>query len=261
MRDIVSWRPLQAEVVHPGRLPDGLLEMNLLGQALPDLFLLELETYPDKGLAEQITRKQMLVFLDRGVLPEALALILHPKPRGQARAPTEMGLQSRLRFSEFQARWRIVELWTLSAEELLAASDIGLVPWVPLTQYAGAPEVLLQQCRQRIDQQARPEERVNLLAVTQVMATLQYNDPQLMTILGGSRVMIESPLIQDMMAKNTAQARHKDILQFLTRRFGPVPEGVAAAVRTIYEEPKLDQLVDLAASCATLEAFQQHLTM
>jgi hypothetical protein len=101
VRDIVSWRPLQAEVVHPGRLPDGLLEVHLLGQTRPDLFLLELETYPDKGLAEQIVRKKMLVYLDRGVLPEALVLILHPKPCGQVRAPTELGLQSRLGFSEF----------------------------------------------------------------------------------------------------------------------------------------------------------------
>jgi hypothetical protein len=161
VRDITSWRPLQAEVVHPGRLPDGLLEVLLWGQVQPDLFLLELETYPDRGLAGQIARKQMLVFLDRGIVPEALAVILHPKPRGQSRAPTETVLQSRLGFSEIQARWRVVELWTLAAEELLAAGDVGLVPWVPLTQYAGPPEVLLQQCRERIDLQARPEERTN----------------------------------------------------------------------------------------------------
>jgi hypothetical protein len=256
---VVSWRPLQAEVVHPGRLPDGLLEVHLVGQAPPDLFLLELETYPDKSLAEQILREQMLVYLDRGVLPEALALILHRKPRGQSPAPAEIGLQSRLGFSQLQARWRVVELWTLSAEELLAAGDVGLIPWVPLTQYAGPPEVLLQQCREQIDRQARPEERVNLLAVTQVMAMLQYNNPQLMTILGGSQVMIESPLIQELMAKSAAERSHKDIVRFLARRFGPVPEDVAAAVRTIYDESKLEELVDEAASCPDLEAFRLRL--
>ena len=107
VRDIVSWRPLQAEVVHPGRLPDGLLEVQIAGQPRPDLFLLELQTYPDKGLAEQVLRNQMLVYLEWGVLPEALALILHPKPRGQFRVPAEMGLQSRLGFSELRARWRV----------------------------------------------------------------------------------------------------------------------------------------------------------
>jgi predicted transposase YdaD len=90
-------------------------------------------------------------------------------------------------------------------KRLLAAGDVGFIPWVPLTQYAGPPEVLLQQCREQIDRQARPEERVNLLAVTQVMATLQYNNAQLMTILGGSQVMIDSPLIQELMARQAAQ--------------------------------------------------------
>jgi len=256
VRDIVSWRSLQAEVVHPGRLPDGLLEVQIAGQSRPDVFLLELETYPDKSLAEQVLRNQLLVYLDRGVFPEALALILHPKPRGQFRVPAEMGLQSRLGFSELRARWRVVELWTLSAEELLAASDVGLIPWVPLTQYPGPPEALLQRCRESIDQQARPEERINLLAVTQVMAILQYNNPQLMTILGGSQVMIESPLIQELMAKNTAQTKHEDILQVLCRRFGRVPEEIAAAVRTIFDNSKLRELLDEAASCADLEAFR-----
>ena len=116
--------------------------------------------------------------------------------------------------------------------------------------------MLLQRCRERIDQQAAPEERVNLLAVTQVMATLQYNNPQLMTILGGSQVMIESPLIQELMAKKAAETKHEDILQVLSRRFGPVPDEVAAVVRTIFDNSKLRELLDEAASCTDLEAFR-----
>jgi hypothetical protein len=181
VRDIASWRPLQAEVVHPGRLPDGLLEVFMVGQERPDLFLLELETYPDKGLAEQIARKQMLVFLDRGILPEGLALILHPKPRGQLHAPAEIGMQSRLGFSEIQIRWRVVQ------------------------------------------------------------------------------VMIESPLIQELMAKNTAQTMQKAVLKVLNVRFSPVPPEVAAAVRTIHEEAKLDILMETAVSCPDLEAFRARL--
>ena len=32
---------------------------------------------------------------------------------------------------------RVVELWTVPAEELLQTGDIGLVPWIPLTDFAG----------------------------------------------------------------------------------------------------------------------------
>jgi len=71
--------------------------------------------------------------------------------------------------------------------------------------------------------------------------------------------MIESPLIQEMMAKSAAQRSHKHILRFLARRFGRVPEEVAAAIRTIYEESKLEALLDEAASCSNLDAFRTKL--
>ncbi len=35
--DIATWRPLQAEVVQPRRLPDGLIEVYHRGQIEPDL--------------------------------------------------------------------------------------------------------------------------------------------------------------------------------------------------------------------------------
>jgi hypothetical protein len=71
--------------------------------------------------------------------------------------------------------------------------------------------------------------------------------------------MIESPLLQEMLAKNTAQTMQKIILRVLIRRFGLVPADVVAAVRTIYDEPNLDELLGTAAVCANLEGFQQHL--
>jgi hypothetical protein len=45
---IASWRPLQAELVQPRRLPDGLIEALLRGEDQADLFILELATYPEK---------------------------------------------------------------------------------------------------------------------------------------------------------------------------------------------------------------------
>jgi hypothetical protein len=54
---------------------------------------------------------------------------------------------------------------------------------LPLSQFDGPPEVLIQQCHDRIEKQASPDEKENLLAVTQVMTTLRYNDPSLLTLL------------------------------------------------------------------------------
>jgi hypothetical protein len=92
LTNVSFWRPLQAEVVQPRRLPDGLLEVRLAGETEADLFLLELATYPDRRVAEQIVRDTMLVYLDRGVLPETLVVVLCPK--GNARVEEEVELRS-----------------------------------------------------------------------------------------------------------------------------------------------------------------------
>jgi hypothetical protein len=44
--NLVSWRPLQAELVQTRQLPDGLMEVWLRGESGPRYFVLELATYP-----------------------------------------------------------------------------------------------------------------------------------------------------------------------------------------------------------------------
>lgn len=248
-----SWRAVQAEVVLPKQLPDGFLEVSFPGEAVSTPFLVEIAAYPDRRIEEQMLLDAVLVLADRRVLPEVLTLILHPlgtyRLSGTHQRTSAHGL-SRMTFS-----WRVVELWTLSAADLLAANDVGLIPWVPLTQYDGLPEVLIQQCRDRIDQQAPPENHANLLAVTQVMTRFRYNDPQVLSLLGGSRAMIESPLIQELLAQKT----HQDIVDVLESRFGAVPPELTLALRTTMDETRLRELNRFAAVCPDLVAFQAQL--
>ena len=150
---------------------------------------------------------------------------------------------------------RVIELWTLPARDLLAVGDVGLVPWATLAQFDGPPEELLQECQTRIEQLARPEEKANLYAVAQVMTRLRYNDPRLLSLLGGSRMMTESPLIQELMAVRI----RKDILRFLAGRFGKVPAEIPTALQVVQEEAKLEELVDWAGQCPDLDAFRTHL--
>jgi len=93
-----------------------------------------------------------------------------------------------------------LQLWEIPAEELLAASDVGLIPRVPLTQFDGPPEPIVRQCRARIDRDAPPDEHENLLAVTQFLARLRYHGPKLFQLLGGRKAMIESPLLESWMS-------------------------------------------------------------
>ena len=194
-----------------------------------------------------------LAWLNRRVLPEVLVLVLHPK--GKVQAVDSANLQSPLGWTHWQARWRVVELWTIPAADLLAAGEPGLFPWVPLAQITGPPDPIFRQCRDLIDRQAAPRDRANLLAVTQVLSKLRYNDPRLLTILGGRKTMIESPLIQELVAERMQEA----ILDVLEVRFGPVPQDVAAAVQTIQEDQRLKELLKFAAGCGDLGLFRVRL--
>ena len=255
VQDIVSWHPLPAEIVQPHQLPDGLLEVQLAGQAEPDLFILELATYPEPRLSEQIFRDLSLVYLDRRVLPEVFAIIF--SPRGNYRAADGLDLRSKHGLTQWQAHWRVVELWTLPAETLLAAQDVGLIPWIPLTNFPEPPETILRQCRERIDLQARAEERQNLLVVTGVLASLRYNDPQLLAIFGGKGTMLEFPIIQEIVA----ETRQEDILTFLKARFGPVPQDLVAEFQAIVDQQKLQRLAEQAGICPDLNSFRAQMRL
>jgi hypothetical protein len=76
--------------------------------------------------------------------------------------------------------------------------------------------------------------------------------------------VIESPLIQEIVARSRQEARHEKtqelIVRFLTRRFGPLPLRLTTELRTIADEPKLDDLLEWAAQCPDLDAFRARLS-
>ena len=150
-RDVEHYRPLQAELVQQVRLPDGLLEVWTKGQRRPGWVLLEVATYPDKRVLKQIRDDLFLSALHLGELPELLVLVLSPK--GQVRVPAQHVWQSARGTTKVAGEWHVVELWKLPSDELLAANDVGLIPWVLLTQSQSRPELLLGQCRDRIQAQ------------------------------------------------------------------------------------------------------------
>jgi predicted transcriptional regulator len=149
-----SWRTAHTQRTHPTQMPDGLLEVIFPEHPEPDLFVLEVATFPERRAEEQAARDAALVWLDRGVVPDVVTLVLHPK--GKVRVSGQWQSSSRRGAARLAFTWTVVEMWTLSAENLLALNDVGLIPWVPLAQTERPPEALLRQCRERIEQQAKP---------------------------------------------------------------------------------------------------------
>jgi hypothetical protein len=250
---IESWTPLQAEVVHPRKLPDGLLEVRFRGRAELDLFLLEISAYPKKELAEQLTRGALLVLLDRGQPPEVICLVLHP--RGRVRVPRRLVLQSPRQNTRIGVSWRVVDLWKLPADRLLALDDVGVVPWVPLTMFRGRPEPVFHRCRGIIDRSAPPDEHESLLAVARIFASLRYNDPGILRIFGGHEAMIEFPAVREVVAEKL----HESIRRLLQVRFGHSPDDIDADLQTIDDDEKLIELVASAGGAADLDEFRREL--
>ena len=195
----------------------------------------------------------LLVYLVRGEVANVLVLVLRPK--GQLRIPHHAHRRGSDGVTALGGWWRVVELWTLPAEPVLAAADPGMMPWVPLMHADEPPQIVLQRCREVIDRHAPDEEHESLITVTQVFTRLRYKDPNLLSILGGKTVMIDSLVRSLLIREIVAERRHKDILKVLAIRFGPVPPELAAEVRSILDETVLDAVVELAASSPDLEQF------
>jgi hypothetical protein len=180
-------------------------------------------------------------------------LVLHPK--GKYRIPRQHQEVSPLGWSKRTSEWKVVELWELDAEPFLTGSNAGVLPWVVLMKYAGPPEELLKRCCERIEALAPAGQRADLLAVAQVFARLRFQDPELVALLGGKRVMIESPLIREIEAKVTQD----NIIQLLEMRFRKVPVEITSRLRKVLTERKLKALFTLAFDCPDLATFREKL--
>jgi hypothetical protein len=253
-RSVVSCRARKAELVQPRKLPDGLLEARFAGASQPSLILVEVATYPEERVVRQVQGGIRLVRQVYGVLPEALVLCLCR--RGRYRVPGQAEETSRLGWTGERLSWKVVELWRLSAEELLAAPGVGLAPWATLARYGGPPEVLLQRCRDRIERDGG-EQKADLLAVAQVFARLNFDRPAWLDILGGAKVMIESPLIQEIGAEFARARQVKDIIEFLKARFDTVSADIKAGLEQVRGEQKLTRLLRHAAKCRSPQAFEE----
>ena len=137
----------------PPSSPTGCSSPGAPGAIAPSRTSSRSRLIPSTRAAEQALRDLLLVYLIRGEVPNVIVLVLRPK--GQVRVADHARRSASDGVTELDGRWRVVELWTVPAEPVLAAADPGMMPWVPLMQAAEPPEVVLRRCREVIDR-ARP---------------------------------------------------------------------------------------------------------
>jgi hypothetical protein len=110
----------------------------------------------------------------------------------------------------------------------------------------------------RIDREGG-KQRANLLAVTQVFAGLHFNKPEWLDILGGEKAMIESPVLKRIVAESARAERVKTLVRFLQARFKAMTPTITAGLEQVKGAQKLEHLTDQAATCLSLQAFEDAL--
>lgn len=204
----------------------------------------------------RIAEYAQLIYLARGVVPEVITLIL--RPRGREPAPRELVIRSEEGTTSIRVEWKVIELWKVPAAELLAAGDIGLIPLVPLSLLDRPLEAIIDECRERIHRDAPARELENLLAVTHLLAGLEYNDSRMFERLGGTMAMLKSgsPLIQGIIDEAIATGRRDDIITILVARFGRDAEALRRDLKAV-GDAGLEELLTLAATCPDLASFRE----
>jgi hypothetical protein len=253
LTNVRRYQPMPGEIVQNRNYPDGLLQVFLGHETKPHHVLIEVATYPEKRALKQALNDLTLAYNMLGHLPDLLMFVLRPK--GKYRISGQHEIHGKLGLARLTASWTVKELWTLSAEEHLTSGDVSVVPWTVLMQFAGPPEALLERCADKIEREAHPKDRADLLAVTQVLAELVLPIPAVLDLFKGKESMIESPLLQRMRAETLQDA----ILDLLKDRFGSVPQTVRTQLQAVLEEKRLKKLIIVGAKCRDLDAFREAL--
>ena len=137
----------------------------------------------------------MLIFQARSIVPEVVLIVLRPKGQVQV-----LGAGARWPAPAAE-RGSAGTLAGRGVVEVAGRGDAGLrepgvIPWIPLMESTGRRRNCSRNAGRSSMKNAKPEELANILAVSQVLASLRYNERWLFDFFGGKEAMIESPVFE-----------------------------------------------------------------
>jgi predicted transposase YdaD len=279
-RDVAEWllgeRPESVEELETthslvtSRAEDKFLHLEFKDK--PGVLLhLELQMKGDLTMPVRITEyfgyalKTLELAVKQGLRPACVVVYLDRELYRED--PGQLDMVGELSFRLF-ASYKVVKLWDLSPEPVLAMESPGLCPFLPLM--AGKPEELvirsLAKIRAAPEHMASAEDKRELLqALASLAGRVIANMDKLTDLILSDQDLLEShPLYKkgqkagkEEGAQEGQEALREAILELLRARFGEVPEDICDRLENIHTLADLKALVGSAARARDVDSFRQ----
>lgn len=256
--DPASWLPLVGRPPAPVSAIDadistilsGAMDKLLRVQASPD-YLLHLDFQAGHDFSRLPPRLRLYNAAQgyrHGLPVFSNAILLH----GGADSPQltgvyEEGLPGGKPYAVF--RYGVVRVWQLSPE-LLLTGGLGTLPLAPISA-VGEPDLpdVIRRMRERLRRRDARKVAPELWAATDILLGLRYSREFAQVLLRGVLGMKESVTYQAIVAEGARRV----LLRVGEQRFGRPSETARAAVESIAEPDKLDELAGQVLRASTWE--------
>jgi len=269
---------LQSKLAQTTKVPDGLLQDQPDDPALPaDYYLLELASYAESRVPKQMLGDLAHSYGICGDLPEAYVLLL--RPHAHQGLEQEHRVNSRQGSAWLGGGWTSIRLFERDVEDLLAHQCVAYAPFLFVARSERDPVELAEAAVALVQANTTEMRGVDLLAICQVLARFQYNDPRVFATLGGMQVLQESPLFQEFTeklveegeargraegeargraegeARGEARGKAESVVSVLRLRFPLLPVGVEERILAVQDQAVLEQLLHRAVQCPGVPEF------
>jgi predicted transposase YdaD len=230
-------------------------EVLRVDDAQPWLVHIEFQSSYEASIPLRLARYNVLLEYRHRTPVLSVVLLLRPEADG----PGLTGLLHRslpdgFRYDEFN--YRVVRSWNQSLETLLSGG-LGTLPLAPLADVAleQLPAVV-SKMEERLRQEASPSEAADLWASTYLLMGLRYPRSFIQQLLRGVRNMKESTTYQAILQEGielgiakgketgVAEEAKRVLLRLGTKRFGPPGPKATAAIESLSDVKRLEQLTD-----------------
>ncbi len=235
----------------------------------PYLAHFELQSSRLADLDEREMRTAAMLHYQHGLPVETVVILLRREADGPA-SSGQAGFRSPSGWTEMKFKYRVLRVWELPVESLLAGA-LATLPLAPLASVS--PEALpsiVTRMEDRVRQEASPAEAGIIWTATYVLMGLRYDRDLVHHLLKGVRGMEESVTYQEIIEKGEARGRamglregeakglregemrgkieeaRRVLVRLGSKRLGPPDESTLGRIEALDSLERLELLVEQA---------------